>query len=190
MKAAVGILSLVATKAAASATKNEQGAAVSSESKRASKGRSSPRRGLRNAEVSSAAFEEAERVKAETLDTGVLDVGTAASCPAELRVCFDETATVGENVNCVGLIYGQCYPESLPDDAESNAEALVPCFGEGATIEDAEDECYVSYCIYGCDPESNEEEYNKCLDVCYYGEDEDSTETGSTTVPSVLSEKK
>mmetsp|Transcript_24071 Transcript_24071/g.57045 ORF Transcript_24071/g.57045 Transcript_24071/m.57045 type:complete len:190 (-) Transcript_24071:141-710(-) len=189
MKVAVGIFSLTASAAASAPTKNEQSSAVSSESKGASKDRSSRRRGLRNVEGSSAAFEEAERVAAETVDAGVLDVGTTASCPSQcgdLCGCFDGTA--GDDVDCIGLTYNMCYPPTLDDNAESgDTAALVPCIA-GAEGISAEDECYIAYCIYGCDPDATDDEYNKCVDACYYGEE--STETDSTTVPSVLSEKK
>mmetsp|Transcript_14890 Transcript_14890/g.32772 ORF Transcript_14890/g.32772 Transcript_14890/m.32772 type:complete len:183 (+) Transcript_14890:97-645(+) len=181
MKVAVGILSFVATKAAAS--KNEQGSAVSSESKGASKDRSSREGGLRSVEVSSAAFEEAERVAAETVDAGVLDVGTTACASqcGDLCGCFDGTA--GDDVDCIGLTYNMCYPPTLDDNAESgDTAALVPCIA-GAEGISAEDECYIAYCIYGCDPDATDDEYNKCVDACY-----GDTETGSTKVPSVLSQ--
>ena len=189
MKVAVGILSLVATKAAASvSTKEQDKGAVSSESKRASKDQSS-KGSLKDAEVSSAAFDEAERVKAETLDAGVLDVGTAASCKkTELAACFDEAATLNETFDCDGEISAMCF-EGVNDDAPPNTADLIPCLGEGATAEDAKDQCYYSMCFVDCRYDENDAQvedsvYDTCANACY-GDD---TETGSTKVPSVLAQ--
>mmetsp|Transcript_16269 Transcript_16269/g.37195 ORF Transcript_16269/g.37195 Transcript_16269/m.37195 type:complete len:187 (-) Transcript_16269:72-632(-) len=185
MKVAVGIFSLTASAAASAPTKNEQSSAVSSESKGASKDRSSREGGLRSVEVSSAAFEEAERVAAETVDAGVLDVGTTACASqcGDLCGCFDGTA--GDDVDCIGLTLDKCYPESLPDDADADAAALAPCLGADADA--AADACYVAMCIVSCNGEEgatvSDDDYNKCVDACY-----GDTETGSTKVPSVLSQ--
>ena len=192
MKVAVGILSYVVSKAAASAsTEDQDKGAVSSESKRAGKDRSSRRGGVRNkAEVSSAAFEEAGRIEAETVDAGVLDVGTTVACPAtcgDIGACFAGSA--GDGVDCIGEIYQACYPESLPDDADADTSKLIPCVAcidgaEGTPAEIAADECDYAGCIYDCyDPDATDEVYNACVDECAGG-----TEPGSKKVLSVLAQ--
>lgn len=194
MKVAVGILSYVVSKAAASASTEEQDkGAVSSESKRAGKDRSSRRGGVRNkAEVSSAAFEEAERIEAETVDAGVLDVGSTVACPADcgnIGACLAGTA--GDDVDCIGEIYEACYPESLPDDADADTSKLIPCVAcidgaEGTPEEIAADECDYAGCIYDCyDPENppTDEVYDACVEECAGG-----TEPGSKKVLSVLAQ--
>ena len=154
MKVAAGILSLTASAAAsAPSTENEQDrGAVSSESKRPSKDRSARRGGLRKADDSSAALNAAERVEAETIDAGVLDVGATLSCSSGCETlcdCFDaRSAGTADSDACVTQIYNACYDFFRYNYGWSKTLSGDPCL-EVSGSDGAGVECPRATCIRG-----------------------------------------